>query len=516
MRGIRLATLLGALGLLILAGCAAEVKRADETGRFKGEMQRRLAQMKIDFSAPLSSDRCVAIALRNSLDYRVKRLRETLQDESVRIAFSDFLPNPNASYTVSRRSNRALTAIGGLETQMEDQSQRAFNAQGFVPILDWGATYYAYQNAKDRRVQERLAVERARQTLIRDVRSAYAKLASLERREHLAQVVLLAARELLRTAQSLERAGLGARADTATVEATLAEAALQWSNIRRGVEGARMTLGQLLSFPAGTSFAIESATPPRRPLPAVAQVSQLEENALARRPELFIQDRQQRIAVDTARQQFTRFLPQVDGVGSYTWLSQSGLTNPGFFRFGLSITHSLLNGGKDIWQYRLDRKAVKVEEERTLLLSLGILYEVDLRVLQLYTAYDAVVTSEAVVNAQQEALKQIISRYRLGLESGIDASRTLANTYLARLQLDQIQTDYEVAGYELDAASPPEAVRGAPASAPAKVPQTLPGFRPAPPLDSLRKMLEAVPMIDLRQYPEMQELLGPQAAPQRP
>jgi len=510
MRNARVAAFLTAAALVSLAGCrSAQVRRSDEIARFKKEMQVRTAALEVDPAVPLTMERCVEIALQNSLDYRVSKLREKLQDEQVRIAFSDFLPKPGASYAATRRSNEALLNQGGVTLETEDRNQQSFNVQAVLPILDWGSTYYAYQNAKDRRLQERLAVQRAGQTLVRDVRVAYARLASLQRQERLARVGLFAARELLRTAQSLEREGLGAHAETASVEASLAQAALQWSTIRRGVEQTRLALAQLMSFPAGTAFSIVDMAPLAPPLLAPADIPALEESALGARPELLIQDRERRIAANTVRKQFAQFLPRVDGAGSYDWLSQSGLVNPGFFRFGVLVTHSLLSGGEDIWRYRLDRKAATVEEERALLLSLAILYDVDFRVLQVYTAYDAVVTREAVVRSQQEALKQIISLYLQGFETGIDAARSLAEMYLARLQLDQVQTDYQVAWYELQAAALSEAEKPAPPSETGAVPPPLPVYQPAPSLDTLRKMLELAPPIDLRQFPELQELLNP-------
>ena len=492
-----------ALLLVGLAGCrTVEVKRFGEAERFRRTVQERTSALKIGPAAPLSMDRCVEIALANSLDQRVKQLHLSLQDEQVRLAMAGWLPKASVTYTDTRRSNKALSSFGGLSVELEDQHLRTFDVQAAIPVLDWGATYYSYQAAKDRRVQERLLLERSKQTLARDVRVAYARLAGLLRQERLARVGMLAARELLRVSQSLEREGLGTRAETASVEAGLAEAAFRWSILRRSVEQARLALAQLLSLPAGVAFAVEEKLPPLRPLPAPADIPRLEQSALEARPELSVQDRERRIAASAVREQFAQFFPRVDGLASYNWSSLSTLVNPGFFRFGYQIADSLLDQGKLWWRYQLNRKVEKLEEERTLLLSLGILFEVDFRVLQLFTAYDAMVTRDAVVKSQQEALKQMVSLYLQGLETGTNTVRTLAEMYVARLLLDEVQTNYQAAWYELDAATLPEVARPL-----TPAPTPLPVFEPAPALDTLRKVLEAAPPVDLNQFPELEGLL---------
>jgi len=495
--------------LLGLVGCKTlQVSRLDEAERFRRAVRDRAAALKIDPAVPLSMGRCVEIALANSLDQRVKELHLSLQDEQVRLAMTGWYPKASMTYTDTRRSNKALSSFGGLSVEMEDQHLRTFDVQAAIPALDWGSTYYAYASAKDRRLQESLLLDRSKQTLARDVRIAYSRLASFQRQERLVAVGVLAARELLRVSQSLEREGLGTRAETAAVEAGLAQAAYQWTAIRRGVEQARLALAHLLSLPPGVAFTIDVKLPPPRPLPPAAEIAKLEQSALDARPELYVQDRERRIAASAVREQFAQFFPKVDGLLSYNWSSLSTLVNPGFFRFGYAVTDSLLDQGKLWYRYQLNRKVEKVEEERALLLSLGILYEVDFRVLDLYTAYDTVVTRDAVVKSQQEALKQMVSLYLQGLETGTNTVRTLAEMYWARLQLDQVQTDYQAGWYALDTAALPEEPRPPSAAEGPKAPTPLPGLEPAPALDTLKRVLDAVPPADLRQFPELEGLLN--------
>ncbi|HEY3320051.1 MAG TPA: TolC family protein [Planctomycetota bacterium] len=498
---------LAVVALLLLIGCApTRVKRPEEAGRFQSVLNQRVADLKIDTSTPLSMQRCIEIALQNNLDYRVRQLHLALQDEDVRLAMAGGLPKGDMALSSSHRTNAGLAKIDKFTAKMEDQSVSAFNLRAVIPILDWGATYYAWQAAKDRRQQEVLVLERTRQTLIRDVRIAYARLASLQRQEKLIRVGLLAARELLKVSQSLEREGLASRADTAVVEAGLAQAAEQWATFRRRIEEARIILAQSMSLPAGVAFNIEETAPAGARLPTLAEIQKLEESALQNRPELSAQDRERRIAALNVREQFARMLPRLDGQTSFDWTSSSLVVNPSFFRLGVQVADSLLDSGSQWWRFQRAEKNIPVEEERTLLLSLGVMYEVDFGVLQLYSMHDTVAAREAVVKARQEALRQVVSKYLEGLETGTDAIRALSEMYLSRVQLDAAQTEQQIAVFQIESSALAELAQVA---EPGKTVESakLPPFEPGPSLDNLAKLLEFMPPADLRQFPELEGLL---------
>jgi outer membrane protein TolC len=328
---------------------------------------------------------------------------------------------------------------------------------------------------------------------------------------------MLAADQLLKVARSLEREGLQARSATAEVEAGAAEAALAWSSARRAVERNHLTLAELLSLAPGADFAVDDGETPPWPMVAATDIPRLEQAALENRPELLVQDLARQIAASSVRQRLAEFLPRLDGLVSYNWSSLSTAVNPGYWRFGVQVSDTLLGGGRKLAELRLARKAGPVEEERALLLALGVLYEIDFRLLQLYALYDTVLARESVVTAQTETLRLVVSRYLQGLESGSDAVRTLAAMYAARIELDRARTEYQAAWFELSAAAlaggPPAAIgEGA---EPART-GGLPSYQPAPPLASYPRLLDAAPAVDLSQFPELRDLLEPREAPAPP
>ena len=462
--------------LMPAAGCnAPAITRDSEAARFRAELQSRAESLNLDPQRALTVEECEALALAGSLDLRVRRLALEMQDDQVRLAMTGMLPKLSLAYDYAERSNEAAVRFGQMTASFEDRRQQRLVVQGTVPILDWGLAYYAYRNALDRRAQERLLLERAVQLLRRDVRVAYARHAGALRQEKLARVALRAAEQVLRVAKNLEREDMAVPAETALVEAALSQAAMEVSLAEARVQETHLQLAQLMSLPPGTIFRIHEDLPPLPPLPTAEELRMYVENALMRRPELGAQDLQRHVALNTVRQAAADFLPRVDGLGSFNWSNASVAVNPSYFLMGFRVAHSLLNGGATVWQYSLAKKAATVEEQRTLLVSLGIVYEVELRALHLRQAHDIIGSARALEEARRRALDRVINLYREGLEDEAGAARALAELTSQATVLDRVQTDYLTAWHELEAAAllfdgPPRISQTMPATQKASMP----------------------------------------------
>ncbi|MFH1024892.1 MAG: TolC family protein [Planctomycetota bacterium] len=480
--------------LAAAAGCnAPPVERGRAAGEFQSTLARRTDALRIDPAKPLSVAECETIALRNNLDLRVRQLALRLQDDNVRIALSGFLPRGQAQYLSTRRSNQSLVDFGGTIIEMEPQNLQAVSVQATLPIFDFGTTYYGWRMAADRRKQETLLSARAAQTLRRDVRVAYARLAGAIRQEKLARIAVEAARQVLAVAKSMEREGLTARADTALVEAALARAGLEWSLAGRRVEEGKLALLSLLSLPPGMPLAVAEDAPPLPPLPAPEMVAAWEDHALLVRPELAVQDLTRHMAASAVRQSLAGFFPRVDGLGSFNWSDVATAVNPSYFTFGFDIAHSLLDGGATIFRHAQAKKNLTVQEEQALLLSMAVLYEVDFRALALFRANDAVLAGEAGVAAQKTALDRVVSLYKEGLETEANTVKALAELNVQSFNADMARTEYLVAWHELEATVlfdsplPKDARNGL------KTPSPVP-FRPSPGLETFKNTIPRAPV----------------------
>jgi outer membrane protein TolC len=445
--------------VLLLAALAAacsvpRVCREAEATRVRSTMQERTDALGLGPDRVLTLAECEEIAIRNNLEYRIRLMETKLADEDVREAMTGLLPRAAAELTKTQRSNEAtLQGTSGNIAPFEDQNLERFHAGALIPVWDFGATQYAWEIAKDQRDQKRLATSRARQTLIRDVRVAYARLAGAIEENDLVVAQVAAAKEELRVAESLEREGLAARSDTSFVGAALARAELELAVATRNLTIARAALSQTLSVPTWTDYRIETSPQALPSAPASKEaVVALELIALRCRPELFSQDLERHVAAAQVRSQFAEFFPKIGGTVDFEWSSNSILVNPSFWKGGLIVAHSLLDRGATIIRYRKAQGQERVEEERALLVGMGVLYEVDFRILELVRALDGIVAAERLVAAQATLLESVRTRYREGFESGANLSRALADWHTARRALNVGRTQSFAAWFELLAA----------------------------------------------------------------
>ena len=475
-RGGFLSAILVAL-LLPQVGCKiAEVKRGDEIYRFNQYLGTQSTKLSPQVQQPLAMSQCEQIALANSLELTLQRMTVQIGDDNVRLAFTGALPKVNATYTNATRSNDNVIKQGGTSVKVADRQEQNLSVQGTVPILDWGLTYYSYQIAKDQRAQDELLLKRSIQLLIRDVRIAYADHAGALRQEQFLAQALGAGQEVLRVAQSLQRAGETVHADTALITASVAQAEVDVAVAQKKARETHLALAQLMSLPPAVDFTISPQLADLPQLPTAADVTAFEDRALVARPELAQQDLSRHISGYVVRQRATAFFPRLDGIGGFNWTGNKQVANPSWFTGGAQVSYGLLNGGGDIFRYTIAKKQKDIESARTLLVSLGVLFEVEMRALRVKETSEVMRAAAVLETAREAGMKRVVSLYKEGLEDEAGAARALADLTTQATALDRAQTDYLIAWYELEAAVLPERSKfnTAPTTRPATLPTTMP------------------------------------------
>lgn len=439
-----------------VAGCNAPgVTREAETGRFRSELAVREAAIDVKPGEVLTMARCEAIALANSLRLSVDRQTLRLQDNQVRLALSDYFPSAQLNYMNQLRSNSNEVNQGGFIIEADKPHQQMLTINATVPVLDFGVTYFGYKIAEDRRTQEMLVLRRTEQQLRRDVKVAYARHASELRQIVLQERNVKAGEEVLRVAESLLREGLATTAEAAVVRAALAQAQVDLSHARQKAAETRMILAHLMSLPPGMAVTIDDAMPQMPPPPTPEAMAAYEEHALRVRPELHGQDLNRHISGNLLRQQVAGYFPKLDAIGSFNWSNNAFLVNPAYFLGGMQVAQALLDFPTRTLRVQQAQIVGDIEKERSLLLALGVLYEVDLRAVQLQQGYESIRAIAAQEAARQEAFNRILGLYREGLENEAATAQELAELSQQAAALDRARTDYQVWWYEFEAAALP-------------------------------------------------------------
>ncbi|MCY2928460.1 MAG: TolC family protein [Planctomycetota bacterium] len=455
----------------VLAGCPGPVRRADEIGRFQAYNKSQASGLGVRADEALSMARCEQVALANSLDLRVRQMALGLQDDQVRLALTGAMPHANLQYADGTRSNENLGSFAGAPpAKMGDRHEKDLGIQAVLPVLDFGLTYYSWQIAKDRRAQGQFLLARAEQLLRRDVRVAYARHAGSIRQQRLAETAYAAGVKVLEVARSLQQEKMTAGADTALIEAAVAQAALDLSLTKQRVEQTHMALTQLMSLSPGAQFRIDESPMALPVAPNAATARAFEDRALRTRPELAVQDLERRASASSVLREAAGFFPRLDLTAGLNWTSSSLVVNPAFFTGGFLVSHALLDGGATVIRTQQAQKASDIEKERSLLLSLGILYDVQMRVLAVRDAEATVTAARALERSRAIALNRIVSLYQEGLEDVSGAARSLGELTVQATTLDRAMTEYQAAWHELEAAVLPERPVAAVASRPASRP----------------------------------------------
>ena len=446
-----------ATAVLLLAACNAPlVDRSAELARFNNDLAARTAAIDLRPGAVVTMKECEEIALRNSIDLTIRRITLKLEDEKVRLSLSTYFPSADLNYTNQLRSNENDIKQNGMVFPAGGRHEEYLSINATMPILDFGVTYFAWKMAEDQRAQQFLLYQRAQQELRRDVRVAYARHASEIRQLELAKTNVKAAEEVLRVANAQQREGLATSAETAVVRATLAQAQVDLSSANQHVAESRMTLMLLLSLPPTTDLLVDSKLPALPPPPSAEMVAAYDDHALRVRPELHSQDLERHVTANQTRHEIAGFFPQLNAIGSFNLSNNSFLANPSYFIGGIQVAQSLLEAPTRILRVRVAKILEETEHERTLLLSLGILYDVELRAIQLHRGNDKVAALVIQEDARREAFERILSLYKEGLENEAATALALSQLSLQSMDLDKARTDYQVWWYEFEAAALPE------------------------------------------------------------
>jgi outer membrane protein TolC len=284
-------------------------------------------------------------------------------------------------------------------------------------------------------------------------------------------------------AEAQQREGLSTSAETAVVRATMAQAKVDESNVRQRISETRIALMTLMSLPPRMPITIDEKLPALPTPPSAELVAVYENHALRVRPELYQQDLERHINANEIRREIASFFPKIDGIASFNWSNNIFLANPAFALGGIQVAQALLVAPTRILRLRAAGVISDVERDRTILLSLGVLYDVDLRAIQLHRGYETInslVTQEA---ARKEAFERVMSLYKEGLENEAATAQALANLSLQTMDLDKARTDYQVWWYEFETAALPfeaDATGAKPATAAETQPSTQPAAATQP------------------------------------
>ena len=399
--------------LAVLAGCGTvdyTAMREDQAVAIGARLEAKTAE-RVSSDRPLTLEDCIGIAMENNLDVRLKDLEVRLAKLDRQAAFGNFLPlvELNSSYSVSDPVQKIKA--GGTYIQMSDRdyTYAGFSAQQPIFVPQAWLLYSMRRKGED--ISDLLR-QRTQQLIALQVTGEYfACLSGMESEDYLRQAVE-EAETLLKETRAFEREGLATPAQRMQVETLLLYRRNALADNERNLRQAKADLLETMGLYPFAEFDLAVQTPYST---EERELADLVLEALLNRLELHVADRNIEIQKDETRMAIADFLPNLFGVGSLTYNSDSFLKYSSVWAGGVAGVLTVFDGFQNIQHYRAAREG---EEEGFLKreqLCLTMMLEVLKARLQADRAEDQLALARQNLAALELREKEIQARWREGL-----------------------------------------------------------------------------------------------------
>ncbi|VXB11023.1 MULTISPECIES: TolC family protein [unclassified Pseudomonas] len=435
------------ISLLALAvgGCAVTSQPIDRSVS-EQRAQQDLATMFKDqepLSGPLTLHEAMARAVKYNLEARLKVMEEAMAQRQVDLATFDMLPRMALSAGYAGRNNVSASSSQSIETgtqslepsTSQDRDRGVADLTMVWNVLDFGVSYVSAKQQGDQRliVQERR--RKVVHTIIQDVRSAYWRAVAADRL--LTQIDSLMARvaQARDNSQRLSEQRIGDPIQALSYQRALIEASRQLEEQRRALSLAKTELATLINLPLGTQ--VELAPDAGYQMPELkVELSTLEQEALASRPELREQDYQARISAAETRKAMLRLLPGLEFSAGGHYDSNSFLVNQSWADYGVKVTWNLFNVLSAPAAIDVAKAGQEVADARRQAMSMAILAQLHVANANFREAQRQFQTSQQLAGLDGQIVEQLRNRYQAQGIGELELIQGELNTLQADLRRD--------------------------------------------------------------------------------
>lgn len=398
----------------------------------------------VQTGTPLSLDQAVATALALNEGLQAARLDIDIARDRLLGARAARGPSLDANVVYTRQSR-----VPTFSTFVPDPDTGGFVLQEFqlgkednvdlqgvlsMPLYSGGALTAGVRAAQQGVVAAAAGVERTDQQVAYAVKQAYYGVLLAMNGVTIARQGLAAAEEQLRIAQAFLRAGTAAQFDVTRNEANVAQARQQVTAAENAEAISRAALNNAMGVPQELTF---NLTTPLAQQPLATSLPQLNETALAQRPDLRQLQANQEAQRQSIRVARAGRLPQL----GLSWTLSAPVSTTTFATGGWTLavaaSMNVFDSGRSRAQIRLAQDTLRQIQAFTEQLRQNVTLEVKQAYLNINTAQEQMVSAQAQLTAADEALRVAQVRYREGVGITVEvidaqvARQQAANNYSA-------------------------------------------------------------------------------------
>lgn len=399
--------------VIFISGCGDE-RSAMEIRNDNIEYDHQQHKMAdVEFTGELTLDQIIAFSLQHNLQKKVREMEVEIEKEMITQAWLKSLPDLTGNFDFNKRSNTKASRSVDLETgsislsrsrSSETNSKKA-NLNASWDIVEFSSNFLMALQAKDRHKIAEIKVRRLKQDLIYDIRKAYWNCvimgeAARQADDILKDVELRSERLRRRIKDNTlpKRDGLKLQKELTLIKMRLKGYRTEW-------EKAKSELKLKMGISPDTEIKLAPIEIPFMADFEKFDIGALEHEALVSRPELYQQDKEKSISRNGVRLAIASFIPSIPINLRHDYDNNPYLYANNWYNLGIKSSYSILEIPQKIASLRAAKLRDKLVEDRRMALSMGILAQVNLALIQYHEMADICLTNSAVAKVQDELVK---------------------------------------------------------------------------------------------------------------
>lgn len=411
------------VSLLALAinGCAVTsqpIERSVSEQRAQADLQSMFRDQE-PLNGPLTLHDAMARAVKYNLESRLKVMEEALAQRQVDLATFDMLPRMALSAGYAGRDNVSASSSESIRTgtqslepsTSQDRDRGVADLTMVWNVLDFGVAYVSAKQQGDQRLIVEERRRKVRNTIIQDVRSAYWRALAAERLLTQIDSLMVRVNQARDNSQRLSEQRIGDPIQALSYQRALIEATRQLEDQRRALSLAKTELATLINLPIGSTVSLAGSDDYSVPQLKV-ELSVLEQEALATRPELREQDYQARISAAETRKAMLRLLPGLEFSAGGHYDSNSFLVNQSWADYGVKVTWNLFNVLSAPASINVAKAGEQVAEARRQAMSMAILAQLYVANANFNESQRQFQTSQQLAGLDSQIVEQLRNRYK--------------------------------------------------------------------------------------------------------
>jgi outer membrane protein TolC len=438
-----------AVAVLTLAGCGSlrpEALDMEEVTARAAADKKFIDDHYVPLNGPLSLSEAIARSLKYNYDAQLSKTEANLQERQLDLAFSQMLPRLAAGAGYDGRNN--YNASQSIDVKTQTQSlQYSYSQQPQYTSADLTLTWNAldlgisYFGAKQQGFRALIAVERRRKVIdniARTTANAYWRAASAAQLLPKIDPMLKSAREILSVSRKVSVENLQSPLALLDFQQNMVIVLSELERIHNDLTAAHIELASLINIPPESAVFFTTA-PDTLNAQQDIDNHRLEMIGLALRPELRIEQYQQRIDQQDVYKEILKMLPGVGVVAGMNYNSNSLLYQNTWGEIGLRATFNLFNMIQGPLAIKVAQGAVDLSEQRRLALSVAVLSQVNLAIQEYANALESYKTAKEVDRVGEQIGRVANDVSLAGAQSEADRIRRQLTVVTTRIQRDKAQ-----------------------------------------------------------------------------